>query len=294
MALCKRYSSFVLAIKTYLMPILCLGSPWSKATKIKIVLFTSCLVPRVSQRAHAITRTPYQHRCNIMTLHRRWYDVVLTLGPRWDVPYYVKTIHKKDCIYHEKPARTWTNCECVLACTCLMACELVYKNFAINMIKLNHHSSSEWRTYNCNQNRTREGIRRLLQTWSSWDISRPTGTRGISGFWGLFPFPPFVLGAIPTKYEFVHFRYSNDQNYTMTAQSSCPLSAASVRWPHGLRTIFLRRPRRVHDECMISGHKPHWLRTISVQRLRILHDDCTIFVRLCTDSSPKARTRNRT
>ena len=36
-----------------------------------------------SQRAHDVYTTSAQRRCNVMTLHRRWGDVVLTSCARW-------------------------------------------------------------------------------------------------------------------------------------------------------------------------------------------------------------------
>ena len=35
-------------------------------------------------KAHVIYTTSYQRRCNVMTLHRRWYDVVSTLHAHWE------------------------------------------------------------------------------------------------------------------------------------------------------------------------------------------------------------------
>ena len=37
----------------------------------------------VTQQAHDVDTTSHQRRCNVMTLNRRWFDVVLTLLARW-------------------------------------------------------------------------------------------------------------------------------------------------------------------------------------------------------------------
>ena len=39
-----------------------------------------------SQQAHNIKMTSYQRRCDVITSHRRWYDVILTLCAHWDCP----------------------------------------------------------------------------------------------------------------------------------------------------------------------------------------------------------------
>ena len=50
-------------------------------------------------------------------------------------------------------------------------------------------------------------------------------------------------------------------NYTTIAQSPYHVHVASVRKPHGLLTISVRRLRRLHDDCTISVLSPHVLRT---------------------------------
>ena len=45
----------------------------------------------VSQRAHDVNTTSPQRRCNVMTLHQRWADVVWTSCARWDEPRRHKT-----------------------------------------------------------------------------------------------------------------------------------------------------------------------------------------------------------
>ena len=50
-------------------------------------------------------------------------------------------------------------------------------------------------------------------------------------------------------------------NYTTIAQSPYPVHVASVRKPHGLLTISVRRLRRLHDDCTISVLSPHVLHT---------------------------------
>ena len=39
---------------------------------------------RTSQQAHNIKMTSYQRRCDVITSHRRWYDVILTSCAHWD------------------------------------------------------------------------------------------------------------------------------------------------------------------------------------------------------------------
>ena len=39
----------------------------------------------LSQRAHNVKMTPYQCRCDVITSHRRWYDVILMLCACWDM-----------------------------------------------------------------------------------------------------------------------------------------------------------------------------------------------------------------
>ena len=41
-----------------------------------------------SQRAHDVHTTSAQRRCNVMTLHRRWGDVVITSCARWGSLYF--------------------------------------------------------------------------------------------------------------------------------------------------------------------------------------------------------------
>ena len=63
---------------------------------IQHVLFVQLAVPclfyvlvhglDVTQQAHNIKMTSYQRRCDVITSHRRWYDVILTLCARWEVP----------------------------------------------------------------------------------------------------------------------------------------------------------------------------------------------------------------
>ena len=43
--------------------------------------------PSISQQAHDVNTTSPQRRCNVMTLHRRWGDVIFTSCARWDVSY---------------------------------------------------------------------------------------------------------------------------------------------------------------------------------------------------------------
>ena len=42
-------------------------------------------LPVQSQLAHYIKMTSYQRRCDVITSHRRWYDVILTLCAHWGV-----------------------------------------------------------------------------------------------------------------------------------------------------------------------------------------------------------------
>ena len=37
-----------------------------------------------AQRAHNVKMTSYQRRCDVITSHRRWYDVILMLCARWE------------------------------------------------------------------------------------------------------------------------------------------------------------------------------------------------------------------
>ena len=37
-----------------------------------------------TQQAHNIKMTSYQRRCDVITSHRRWYDVILTLCAHWE------------------------------------------------------------------------------------------------------------------------------------------------------------------------------------------------------------------
>ena len=37
-----------------------------------------------SRQAHDVNITSPQRRCNVMTLHRRWGDVIFTSCARWD------------------------------------------------------------------------------------------------------------------------------------------------------------------------------------------------------------------
>ena len=41
--------------------------------------------PYSTQRAHGVYTTSYQRRCNVVTSHRRWYDVLPTLRAYWAV-----------------------------------------------------------------------------------------------------------------------------------------------------------------------------------------------------------------
>ena len=36
-----------------------------------------------TQQAHNIKMMSYQRRCDVITSHRRWYDVILTLCAHW-------------------------------------------------------------------------------------------------------------------------------------------------------------------------------------------------------------------
>ena len=36
-----------------------------------------------TQQAHNMKMTSYQRRCDVITSHRRWYDVILTLCAHW-------------------------------------------------------------------------------------------------------------------------------------------------------------------------------------------------------------------
>ena len=54
-----------------------------KAKFLLTLTFKTSLIKNVSQRTHDIYTTSHQRRCNIMMLHRRWCDVVLTLCARW-------------------------------------------------------------------------------------------------------------------------------------------------------------------------------------------------------------------
>ena len=40
-----------------------------------------------TQQAHDVNTTSPQRRCNVMTLHRRWIDVLLTSCARWECTY---------------------------------------------------------------------------------------------------------------------------------------------------------------------------------------------------------------
>ena len=41
-----------------------------------------------SKRVHDVKMTSYERRCDVMTSHRRWYDVILTPYAHWDVAWH--------------------------------------------------------------------------------------------------------------------------------------------------------------------------------------------------------------
>ena len=56
----------------------------SSLTSSHHITRTNCVSDDVNtQRAHDVYTTSAQRRCNVMTLHRRWGDVVLTSCARW-------------------------------------------------------------------------------------------------------------------------------------------------------------------------------------------------------------------
>ena len=68
----------------------CRGSKASSGGKAKILISLRVLNLRwvhtqSSQQAHNIKMTSYQRRCDVITSHRRWYDVILTLCAHWVV-----------------------------------------------------------------------------------------------------------------------------------------------------------------------------------------------------------------
>ena len=70
---------------------------------------------------------------------------------------------------------------------------------------------------------------------------------------GLWPFPPFVLGAISTDKTSRNVKlYTFGTRMLKTTQSLYHLRAASIRKPHGLLTISMWRLWRLHDDCTIS------------------------------------------
>ena len=48
-----------------------------------ICLATACSLHVSPQQAHNIKMTSYQRRCDVITSHRHWYDVILTLCAHW-------------------------------------------------------------------------------------------------------------------------------------------------------------------------------------------------------------------
>ena len=44
-----------------------------------------CLSFKVTQWVHNVKMTSYQRRCDVITSHRRWYDVILMLFACWEV-----------------------------------------------------------------------------------------------------------------------------------------------------------------------------------------------------------------
>ena len=57
---------------------LCGWASWSKSSQGTYVLMYI-----ISQWAHNVKMTSYQRRCDVMTSHRRWYDVILMLCACW-------------------------------------------------------------------------------------------------------------------------------------------------------------------------------------------------------------------
>ena len=50
---------------------------------LSIIIMTALLFDGLSQQIHDVSTTSPQRRCNVMTLHRRWADVVYTSCARW-------------------------------------------------------------------------------------------------------------------------------------------------------------------------------------------------------------------
>ena len=60
-----------------------LRCPKERPVKILIRLRGRAGWSESSQWAHNNTMTSYQRRCDVITSHRRWYDVILTLCAHW-------------------------------------------------------------------------------------------------------------------------------------------------------------------------------------------------------------------
>ena len=69
-----------------------------KKVKCHVSLFGPEFGPIRSRQAHDVNTTSPQRRCNVMTLHRRWGDVIFTSCARWDLidgPHIIKKKKKK-------------------------------------------------------------------------------------------------------------------------------------------------------------------------------------------------------
>ena len=53
-------------------------------TFLVVLIIKANRQPHTTQRVHDVYTTSYQQRYNVLTLHRRWCDVVLILRDRWE------------------------------------------------------------------------------------------------------------------------------------------------------------------------------------------------------------------
>ena len=61
-----------------------LPSTWTSNERRKWKYTGSSTTMKHTQQAHSINMTSYQRRCDLITSHRRWYDVILTLCAHLD------------------------------------------------------------------------------------------------------------------------------------------------------------------------------------------------------------------
>ena len=68
---------------------------WSEWNLLIIYCIKSSVA---SAQAHNIKMTSYQRRCDVITSHRRCYDVILTLCAHWNVSHSRELTSEKPCI----------------------------------------------------------------------------------------------------------------------------------------------------------------------------------------------------